>query len=103
MKSDVGIHPSNDGKIIRLQVPPLSQERRQQLAARAKDTAEEARIAMRNVRRDANKQAEALHKEKALSEDELRQLKDEVQGLTKNYEEHIEKLFAAKAHELTTL
>ena len=101
LKSDVGIHPQNDGKIIRLQVPPLSQERRKQLAARAKETAEETRVAIRNVRRDANKHADVIAK--TMSEDDLKRLKDEIQGLTKQYEEKVDGSLEAKTKELTTL
>ena len=103
MKSDVGIHPTNDGKIIRMQVPPLSQERRQQLAGRAKETGEESRIAVRNIRRDANKQGDDLGKAKELSEDDLKRLKGEIQSLTKKFETKIDKLLAEKTEELTTL
>ena len=60
LKSDIGINPSNDGKIIRLQIPPLSQERRRQLASWAKEMGEETRISVRNIRRDANKAADQL-------------------------------------------
>ncbi len=101
MKSDVGIHPMNDGKIIRLQVPPLSQERRKQLAARAKETAEETRISLRNIRRDANKHADTIAK--TMSEDDLKKLKDEVQGLLKSYEEKVDKDLEGKTKELTTM
>ena len=101
MKSDVGIHPTNDGKIIRLQIPPLSQERRKQLAARAKETAEEARVSVRNVRRDANKQADGLSKE--LSEDDVKKLKEEVQELTKASEKSIDELLETKSKDLTTM
>lgn len=100
-KSDVGIHPMNDGKVIRLQVPPLSQERRKQLAARAKETAEEARISIRNIRRDANKNADAIAK--TMSEDDLKRLKDEVQKLTNDYEAKVDQTLEAKAKELTTI
>ncbi|MBI4605870.1 MAG: ribosome recycling factor [Planctomycetes bacterium] len=100
-KSDVGIHPMNDGKVIRLQIPPLSQERRKQLAAKAKETAEETKVALRNVRRDANKHADSISK--TMSEDDLKRLKDEVQGLLKAYEEKVESSLEAKTEELTTL
>ena len=103
MKSDVGIHPSNDGKVIRMQVPPLSQERRKQLAARAKETGEETRIAVRNIRRDANKHADDLGKSKELSEDDVKRLKGEIQTLTKKFEEQTDKLLAEKTEELTTI
>lgn len=100
MKSDVGIHPSNDGKVIRLQVPPLSQERRQQLAARAKETAEESRVAVRNIRRDANKSADEI--KKTISEDDVKALKEEVQDLVKTYEKKIDVLLNEKTEELTS-
>ncbi len=100
MKSDVGIHPSNDGKVIRLQIPPLSQERRQQLASRAKETAEETRIAVRNIRRDANKHADEI--KKTMSEDDVKALKDEVQELVKTFEKKIDKMLADKSEELTS-
>jgi ribosome recycling factor len=102
-KSDVGIHPMNDGKVIRLQVPPLSQERRKQLAARAKEVAEEARISVRNVRRDANKSAEQLEKDGDLSEDDLKKLKDEIQTLVKTHEEKIDEALKVKTAELTVI
>jgi ribosome recycling factor len=101
LKSDVGIHPMNDGKVIRLQIPPLSQERRKQLATRAKETAEETRISIRNIRRDANKHADALAK--SMSEDDLKRLKDEIQSYTKTHEEEVDNLLAAKTRELTTM
>ena len=101
LKSDVGIHPQNDGKLIRLQVPPLSQERRKQLAQRAKETAEEARIAIRNIRRDGNKHADGIAK--SMSEDDLKKLKDEVQKLTKSFEEKIDAALDQKTKELTTM
>ena len=87
--------------VIRLQVPPLSQERRKQLAARAKETAEETRVAIRNVRRDANKHADGIAK--GMSEDDLKRLKDEIQALTKQYEEKVDGSLEAKTKELTTL
>lgn len=101
MKSDIGIHPSNDGKIIRLQVPPLSQERRKQLATRAKEIAEESRIAVRNIRRDSNRQADGL--KKTVSEDDLKRLKDEIQDLTNKSEKKIDEALEAKTKELTSL
>ena len=91
----------NDGKIIRLQVPPLSQERRKQLAARAKETAEETRISLRNIRRDANKHADSIAK--TMSEDDLKKLKDEVQGLLKSYEEKVDKDPECQTKDLTTM
>ncbi len=101
LKSDIGIHPANDGKVIRLQIPPLSQERRKQLAARAKEIAEEARVAVRNIRRDANKQADALGK--TISEDDLKRLKSDIQKITDQFEAAIDEALRSKTNELTTL
>lgn len=101
LKSDVGIHPTNDGKVIRLQLPPLSQERRKQLVARAKEIAEEARVAVRNIRRDANKQADSLGK--TISEDDLKRLKSDIQKLTDQFEAAINEALESKTKELTTL
>lgn len=100
-RSSVGIHPSSDGKIIRLKVPPLSEERRKQLVAQAKEVAEETRVSIRNVRRDANKQADQLQKDKVLSEDEQKSLKDEIQDLTKKYEKKVDDTLKSKSDELT--
>jgi ribosome recycling factor len=101
-KSDVGIQPMNDGRVIRLKVPPLSEERRKQLVAKAKETAEETRIAIRNIRRDANKHAEQLEKDKSISEDELERLKEEIQEYTKNYENKVDEVLKKKGDELTS-
>ncbi|MBN1442241.1 MAG: ribosome recycling factor [Planctomycetes bacterium] len=103
LKSDIGIHPQSDGKILRLQIPPLSQERRRQLATWAKEVGEETRVAIRNIRRDANKQGEQLKKESKISEDELHSLKEEVQKLTKTYEDKVDGALEKKTKELTTM
>jgi ribosome recycling factor len=100
-KSDIGIHPSSDGKLLRLKVPPLSQERRAQLASLAKNTSEETRIALRNIRRDANKHADGIAK--TMSEDDLKKLKDEIQNLLKSFEEKVDQNLEAKTKELTTI
>ena len=102
-KSDVGIHPQTDGKVLRLKIPPLSQERRKQLVARAKEVAEEARIAIRNIRRDANKHADGLEEDGGLSEDDIKRIKDDIQTLTKTHEDKVEEAFKAKSSELTTM
>lgn len=101
-KSDVGINPATDGRVIRLQIPPLSEERRKQLVGRAKDGAEESRIAIRNIRRDANKQAEQLQKDKEISEDELKVLKEEIQEYTKTSEKKVDDALKKKSDELTS-
>jgi ribosome recycling factor len=98
--SDVGLAPNSDGRVIRLNVPPLSTERRKQLVTRVKDLAEDARVAIRNIRRDANKQADQLLKDKVLSEDLHEGLKDEIQELTKKYESKVNSLADSKEKEV---
>lgn len=97
LKSDIGITPSNDGKVIRLAIPALSEERRKQLVGRAKSAAEEARVAVRNVRREANKKWSDLE---GLSEDDLHGLKDEVLELTRKHESLAANLLEKKTQEL---
>jgi len=99
-KSDIGIHPQNDGKVIRLVVPDLSEERRKQLASRIRDMAEEARIAIRNIRRDANRHLDAQKKDSNISEDDCRRGKKEVQEFTDEYESKIDELLENKTREI---
>ncbi len=94
--SDVGLAPNSDGRLIRLNIPPLSRERRQQLVSRVKELAEEARISIRNIRRDANKHADQAEKDKTLSEDLRDQTKDEIQNYTKKFETKVNEMAAAK-------
>lgn len=98
--SDVGLAPNSDGRVIRLNVPPLSTERRKQLVARVKDLAEDARVAIRNIRRDANKHADQLLKDGTISEDLHASLKDDIQELTKKYEGKVNSLAQAKEQEV---
>lgn len=87
--SDAGLAPNTDGRLIRINVPPLSTERRRELTTRVNKFAEDARIAIRNIRRDANKNAESSEKEKLISEDDLKSVKDDVQNLTKKFEAQV--------------
>lgn len=98
--STLGITPMGDGKSIRLPIPPLSGERRQQIIQQVKKLAEAQKIVIRNARRDGNKAADAAQKDKTMSEDETKDLKDEVQKLTKKYEDEVEAVMAAKSKEL---
>ena len=98
--SDVGIHPQNDGKVIRLAVPPLSQERREKMANRVRTLAEEARIAARNVRRDANRQVDQEEKQAGVSEDICRRAKEQVQELTDQYEDEIDETLEKKTEDI---
>ena len=95
--SDLGLNPQNDGRIIRINIPPLSTDVRKKLVTRIKELAEEARISIRAVRRDANKELESAEKNKAISEDERDKGKEEVQELTKKYENEVGEL--AKSRE----
>lgn len=85
--SDLGFNPQNDGRVVRINVPPLSTDVRKKMVARIKDLNEEAKISIRNIRRDGNKAAEQEQKDKLVSEDERDDIKDSVQELTKRFEE----------------
>jgi ribosome recycling factor len=100
LTSELGLTPMNDGKVIRIKIPPLSGERRKQLVARVKEVTEEARIAIRNIRRDANKQVDQAQKEKLLTEDERDKTKEEIQDLTKKYEGMANELSEKKQAEI---
>ena len=95
--SDLGLAPQNDGKVIRLNIPPLSGDVRKKMVSRTKELAEEAKISIRNIRRDANKAVDQAQKDKEIGEDERDTIKDEVQELTKKYEGEVDA--AAKAKE----
>jgi ribosome recycling factor len=98
--SNIGITPSNDGKLIRLAVPALSTERRQQLAGQLKKLSEAARVTIRNARRDGNKEVDQQEKASQLTEDQAKRAKDEVQKLTDTYEQKVTELLEAKTKEI---
>src|SRR5437867_1899486 len=98
--SDLGMAPNNDGKMIRLQVPPMSGEQRQKLVTRIKKSSEEAKVACRNIRRDANKQFEAAEKGGEMTEDDLDKGKEQVQNLLKDFEGKITELADKKSKEV---
>lgn len=98
--SELGLTPQSDGRVIRLNVPPLSNEVRKKLVTRVKELAEEAKISIRNIRRDANKAADQGEKDKLFSEDERDTLKDEIQELTKKYEADVTEAAKAKEEEI---
>ena len=100
LKSDLGITPANDGKMLRLTVPVLSEERRLQLINQVKDLTEKAKVAIRNIRRDANKKADQLEKDKLLSEDENKKLQESIQKTTKSHEDEVDKLAEEKKKEI---
>jgi ribosome recycling factor len=100
LKSELGITPQNDGKLIRLIMPPLSEERRKQLVKRAKELTEAQRVSLRNVRRDANKEADQLVADGEIPEDDFDKLKLEIDNLTKSYTTKLDKLLDDKTKEL---
>ncbi len=100
LKSELGLTPMNDGKIIRISIPPLTEERRKELAKMAKKMAEEAKIAVRNHRRDANDIFKELKNEKKMSEDEMFKAQDEVQKITDDYIARVDKVTAEKEKEI---
>lgn len=98
--SDIGINPSSDGKMIRLQVPMFSQEQREKLTSRVKDITEATRVALRNIRREHIKQAEQGKKDSVITEDDLKSLKDEIQDILKKHEEQADKIFKTKCSDI---
>lgn len=98
--SDLGMAPNNDGKMIRLTVPPMSGEQRQKMATRIKKSAEEAKVACRNIRRDGNKQFDTAEKDSEMTEDERDKGKEEVQTLLKNFEAKITDMADRKSKEI---
>ena len=98
--ADLGFNPQSDGRVIRLNVPPLSTEVRRRMVGRVKELTEEAKVAIRNIRRDGNKTAETAEKDKSLSEDERDDAKKEIQELTKQYESQASDLAKAREKEV---
>ena len=98
--SDLGLAPNSDGKIIRLTVPPMSGEQRQKMVARIKKLAEETKVAIRNIRRDANKHFDQAEKDKEMTEDDRDKGKEEVQALLKKFEDKAGELADKKSKEI---
>jgi ribosome recycling factor len=98
--ADLGVNPSNDGKIIRIPIPPLNEERRRDLAKKLHGLAEDHRVAIRNIRRDANEQIKKLAKEKKIAEDEDRRGHEETQKLTDTYMGRLDQAARAKEKEI---
>ncbi|EHJ47378.1 ribosome recycling factor [Solidesulfovibrio carbinoliphilus subsp. oakridgensis] len=100
LKSDLGLTPVNDGKIIRISIPPLTEDRRKDLAKVAKKYAEEAKVAIRNVRRDANEALKKKKNDKAISEDDQHKGQEDVQKLTDGYIAKTDEAFSKKEKEI---
>ena len=103
MTSDLGINPTNDGKVIRLVFPELTEERRKEIAKDIKKKGESAKVAVRNIRRDANDAFKKLSKSADISEDEIKDLEDELQKITDKYVAKIDKMVEAKSKEIMTV
>lgn len=102
-RSDIGLNPVNDGKFVRLNIPPLTEERRKQLASTAKEFAENARVSVRNARRDGNKHVDEIEKNGEISEDEAKRLKKDIQELTDDYVQKVDALLEKKIQEIMTM
>src|SRR2546422_3496445 len=98
--SDLGMSPNNDGKMIRLQVPSMSGEQRQKMVARIKKLTEESKVALRNIRRDANKHFDQAEKDKEMTEDDRDKGKEEVQSLLKKFEDRVAEMADKKSKEV---
>jgi len=99
-KSELGLHPSNDGKIIRIAIPPLTAERRKELVKQAKAAAETSRVAIRNIRRDGNDDLKKQQKDSKLTEDELKSAEDALQKSTDKFIADINKILETKEKEI---
>lgn len=102
-ESDLGLNPSSFGEMIRVPTPPLTEERRKEMVKLCKSEAEDAKIAVRNIRRDANEQLKKMVKDKAISEDEERRAQDEIQKLTDKFVADIDKVVGEKEKEVLTV
>ena len=99
-RSDLGITPTNDGQVVRLAIPPLTAERRQELVKQVKKIGEETKIALRNVRRDGNDSLKALEKDKKVSEDDWRRGQEHVQSITDRFIAKTDEILSTKEHEV---
>jgi len=100
LKSDLGLTPTNDGKIIRISIPPLTEERRKELAKRIHKIGEEAKVAIRQIRRDANEKLKKMKKDKKISEDEFHREQEEVQKNTNQFIQKVDEILKKKEEEI---
>ena len=103
LKSDLGINPSNDGTLIRLVIPELTEETRKNLVKLIKKLGEESKVAIRSIRRDCNEKLKAIKKENEISEDEIKKSEDKIQTETDNYIKEIDKLIDIKENEIMSI
>jgi len=100
LKSDLGLTPSNDGKVIRINIPILTEERRKQLVKVVRKRAEESKIAIRNIRRDSNDELKKLEKEKHVSEDDVKKEQEEIQKITDGFIKKVDEILEHKEKEI---
>ncbi len=100
MKSELSVNPNNDGKVIRINIPPLTEDRRKELVKVAKNMAEKTRVSIRNIRREANEEFKKMQKESQISKDESKRAIEDIQKLTDKYIEEINSIFEAKEKEI---
>ncbi|MCL2413218.1 MAG: ribosome recycling factor [Bacteroidales bacterium] len=103
LAANLGFTPQNTGEIIRISVPPLTEERRKDLVKKAKEEAEKAKVAVRNIRRDGNEVAKKLEKDKTISEDENKLLEKDIQDLTNKFIENVHQVLAVKEKDILTI
>ena len=103
LKSDIGINPNNDGKVIRLNFPELNEERRKELVKDIRKLAEEAKVAIRSIRRDAMDEAKEMQKKSEITEDDLKNEENEIQKLTDKKVEEIDSMLASKEREVMSI
>ena len=101
-KSELGINPSSDGKVIRLEVPALTEERRKQLVRQVKEMGDQAKVTINNCRRDGNKAADGAEKD-GMSEDDVKRLKEDIDELKDKFQKQIEETFSKKSEEIMTV
>lgn len=99
-KSELSVNPNNDGKVIRISIPPLTEERRKELAKVAKSIAERSRVSVRNIRRETNEELKKMQKDSQISEDQAKRGMDEIQKLTDKYIEEINSVLESKEKEI---
>lgn len=102
LAANLGLNPKNEGEVLRIMVPPLTEERRKDLVKKAKSEGENAKVSIRNIRRTSNEMAKSLEKD-GISEDEVKRLQDEVQKLTDKYIEDIDKIVSLKEKDIMTV
>jgi ribosome recycling factor len=100
LSSELSLNPSNDGKVIRISIPPLTEERRKEIVKVAKSIAEQSRVSVRNIRRDANDELKKLEKEGEISEDDLKRVEEQIQKLTDRFVEQINSVLQTKESEI---